>query len=135
MANSRANETLEASLQRKQSNKEHMIIARANEAPLVSKERIAKDASCKRSARNATTTINDAISNFLLKIRLGPNFVCTVCHRMMYSTNVVSFDRSKYCKGTPKSLKNFLITIMFLVMAKNGFALHLVVLLKKVMSL
>ena len=104
MAVVRANETLEASLQRKQSNKEHMSIARANEAPLVSKERKYKDASCKRSARNATATINDAISNFLTKIRLGPDFVCTVCHRMMYSTNVACFDRSKYCKGTPEIL-------------------------------
>uniref|UniRef100_A0A1X7VYG0 DUF6570 domain-containing protein n=1 Tax=Amphimedon queenslandica TaxID=400682 RepID=A0A1X7VYG0_AMPQE len=37
---------------------------------------------------------------------MGPDFVCTVCHRMMYSPNVVSFDRKKYSKGTPEMLQN-----------------------------
>ena len=105
MAVLRANETPEASLQRKHSNKEHMSVAIAYESSLISNQRKAKDAAFKRCVRNPSMTINDAISNFLTKIRLGPDFVCTVCHRMMYFTNVVSFDRNKYNKGSPEMLE------------------------------
>ena len=41
---------------------------------------------------------------FLSKIRVGPEYVCTVCHRMMYSSNVVPFNRHKYTKGSPEML-------------------------------
>lgn len=89
-------EGLEASAKQKQSNKQCMALVRISKAPQVSKRKNAKVVACKRSTKNLTITINEAISNFLAKVKIGPDFVCTVCNRSMYSTNVVSFDISKY---------------------------------------
>ena len=59
-----------------------------------------------RARRNRTLTIDETISAFLSKIRVGPEYVCTVCHRMMYSSNVVPFNRDKYTKGNHETLES-----------------------------
>ena len=57
-----------------------------------------------RALRNRILTIDDNLSTFLSKIRVGPEYVCTVCHRMMYYSYVVPFKREKYNKGSPETL-------------------------------
>ena len=46
--------------------------------------------------RGTTVSVDNAISTFLLKAKMGPDYVCTCCHRMMYKQNVVSCSKSKY---------------------------------------
>ena len=45
--------------------------------------------------RNADMSLAMAIENFQ---SLGPEFVCTCCHRMMYKQSVVSCNPTKYAK-------------------------------------
>ena len=104
IANARAIEPIEVAAQRKQQHKEHMANARAIETSEASQNRNSQNAVSMRACRNRTLTIDETISEFLSKIRVGPEYVCTVCHRMMYSSNVVPFNRHKYTKGSPKML-------------------------------
>ena len=104
MANARAIEPVEVAAQRKQQNREHMANARAIETSEASQNRKSQNAVSMRARRNRTLTIDETISTFLSKIRVGPEYVCTVCHRMMYSSNVVPFNRHKYTKGSPEML-------------------------------
>ena len=104
MANARAIEPIEVAAQRKQQHREHMANARAIETPEASQNRKTQNAVSMRAHRNRTLTIDETISAFLSKIRVGPEYVCTVCHRMMYYSNVVPFKRDKYNKGSPEML-------------------------------
>ena len=47
----------------------------------------------------------DAISIFQLKRKLGPEFVCTCCHRMIHKQSVVPCNRSKYTKTSSTVLE------------------------------
>ena len=104
MANARAIEPVEVAAQRKQQHREHMANARTIETPEASQNRKTQNAVSMRAHRNRTLTIDETISAFLSKIRVGPEYVCTVCHRMMYYSNVVPFKRDKYNKGSPEML-------------------------------
>ena len=53
---------------------------------------------CKTVKRLSPMSIEEAISNFLSLTKLGPEFVCTCCHRMMYKQSVVRCNHSKYTK-------------------------------------
>ena len=104
MANARAIEPVEVAAQRKQQHREHMANAKAIETPEASQNRKTQNAVSMRAHRNRTLTIDETISAFLSKIRVGPEYVCTVCHHMMYYSNVVPFKRDKYNKGSPEML-------------------------------
>ena len=65
-----------------------------------------QDKMYKISKRTATVTIDSAISNFLGKIRQGPDYVCTCCHRMIYKQNVISYNIHKYTKCSTDVLEN-----------------------------
>ena len=45
-------------------------------------------------------SIEIAVSFFLSNVRIGLDFVCTICHRMMYKQSVVLFNVDKYTKAT-----------------------------------
>ena len=42
--------------------------------------------------------IESAIAAFHSEVKLGPEFVCTCCHRMMYRKSVVACNKGKYTK-------------------------------------
>ena len=46
--------------------------------------------------------IDKAISAFQSKVKVGPEYVCTCCHHMMYK---VPCNRSKYAKASNEMLK------------------------------
>ena len=48
--------------------------------------------------RSTNISVDDAIATFLLKAKMGPDYVCTCCHCMMYKQNVVVCNKSKYTK-------------------------------------
>ena len=61
-------------------------------------------------------SIDEAIDVFRLKIRKGPDFVCTVCHRMMYRLGVLPYNRLIYTKASnnlffPMSMFGFMVGI------------------------
>ena len=45
------------------------------------------------------------IADFQFKIKQGPEFVCTCCHRMMYKQTVIPYARSKYTKASSELLE------------------------------
>ena len=49
--------------------------------------------------------IDNAIYNFQLKAKMGPDLVCTVCHRMMYKQNILPCNKSKYTKASHELLE------------------------------
>ena len=50
------------------------------------------------NARTRTVLIESAIAAFHSEVKLGPEFVCTCCHRMMYRKSVVACNKVKYTK-------------------------------------
>ena len=50
------------------------------------------------NARTRTVLIESAIAAFHSEVKLGPEFVCTCCHRMMYRKSVVACNKGKYTK-------------------------------------
>ena len=107
MASARASQPEDVVEQRRQQNRQQMANARAIETPEASQNRKTQNAVSMRARRNRTLTIDETISAFLSKIRVGPEYVCAVCHRMMYYySNVVPFMREKYTKGSPEMLQS-----------------------------
>ena len=51
--------------------------------------------------KRATDGIAVVTEEFLAKVKMGPDYVCTSCHRMMYMHTVVPF---KYSKASPELL-------------------------------
>ena len=49
--------------------------------------------------------IDDAIARFQLQTKMGPDYVCTVCHRMMYKQNVIPCSTTKYTKASDELLE------------------------------
>ena len=70
MASMRASETSNKMKYRKQSNMESMA-----------------------NRRSKNVNVKDAISLFQSDVKLGPDFVCTYCHRMMYRKSVICVTR------------------------------------------
>ena len=50
----------------------------------------------RQEQRRLTSTVDKAIANFLKKIKVGAEFVCICCHRMLYRSSVVPYNRRKY---------------------------------------
>ena len=78
MASLRASETHVQTLQRQADNRKRMAARRA---------------SMRRSV-----SVNSAICRFHSVVKLGPDFVCTCCHRMMYRKSVVLCNKAHYTK-------------------------------------
>ena len=54
------------------------------------------------NSRNAVMPFDKIIEDFLAKVRVGPEYVCTSYHRMMYKHSVVTFRSTKYTKASPE---------------------------------
>ena len=52
-----------------------------------------------KTAMAREKVIENAISTFLSKAKVGPEFVCTCCHRMMYKQTVIPYNKHKYTKA------------------------------------
>ena len=81
MAQKRARETSSEAVCRRQKNQAHMV-----------------------TKRFKNISVDDAISNFWLAAKMGPDFVCCSCHRLMYKANVVSCNKFKYTKASVELL-------------------------------
>ena len=91
---------------RKEQNKLAMTTKRSLETKEDSNKRKASDKSAIKARRASSITIDNAITAFLTKVKIGPEFVCTSCHRMMYKKCVVPFNRTKYKKPSFDVLNN-----------------------------
>ena len=64
-----------------------------------------KDRCSTASARAQSKSIDVVIQEFLAKVKVGPDYVCTCCHRMLYKHAVVCFNPTRYTKASPELLE------------------------------
>ena len=55
--------------------------------------------------RALVVPMEKCIADFQSKVKQGPEFVCTCCHRMMYKQTVVPYTRTKYTKASDELLE------------------------------
>ncbi|XP_064402301.1 uncharacterized protein LOC135348074 [Halichondria panicea] len=101
----RAMEAEPQTLVRKNANKQSTSRKRSNETQQEIVERKTKNRRTMSTIRHCTKTIDVVIDKFLTKVRTGPDFVCTSCHRMLYRHTVVRFKPCKYTKADPDLLE------------------------------
>ena len=104
----RASETCEEKLQRQEQNKTRMARISASETCEQTLQRQEQSRTRVASTREHSVTLEAALSTFQSEVKLGPNFVCTCCHRMMYRKSVVRCNRDKYTKVGADVLNNVL---------------------------
>ena len=61
----------------------------------------------KREQRNSSLP-EQIIQSFENNVKDGPDYICSVCHRMMYRATVVALNEDKYTKGSSKMIKDIL---------------------------
>ena len=74
-----------------------MAKTRALESPNETITRLNQSRESMAKKRALTITMDNAIAGFQSKAKIGPDFVCTTCHCMMYKQSVVICNKS-----TPK---------------------------------
>ena len=108
-ASMRASKTSEQTVHRQQQTREHMASMRASETSEQTVHRREKDRSNKASTRAtkkaSNVSVQQAIMSFHADIKNGPDFVCSCCHRLMYSKSVVPCNPAKYTKCTNNLLE------------------------------
>ena len=101
----RALETPCETMDRREQDRANTKKKRALETPCETMDRREHDRTNTAKKRALPVTTNNAIANFLSKTKMGPDFVCTICHRMMYKQNVIPCNKSKYTKASHELLE------------------------------
>ena len=104
MAELRSKESVKDTTERRTSNKEHMADCRLKESEQQVIDRRIKSKCHMATARAESKPIGVVIREFLAKVRMGPDYVCTCCHRMLYRHSVIGFNPTKYTKASPELL-------------------------------
>ena len=107
---SRAVQSPQATARQNLSAKFRMASLRASEDVQSSIRRKAQSRLCMEQSRHKVLLIDEAMLVFHAKIKEGPDYVCTVCHRMMYRSGVCVYSRSNYCKSDQHVLESIFAT-------------------------
>ena len=100
----RASETHEQTLLRQEQNRTRMASMIASETREQTLRRQEQDRTHRANKKNRSLLVEDAIAAFRSEIKLGPDFVCTRCHRMMYRKSVLC-NKVKYTKTSADVLQ------------------------------
>ena len=90
---------------RRASNKLCQANKRANQNDCDTVRRREKDCCSTASVRAQSKSVGKVIQDFLAKVKVGPDYVCTCCHRMLYRHAVIGFKPTKYTKASPELLR------------------------------
>ena len=90
---------------RRASNKLCQANKRANQNHCDTERCRKKDRCSTASVRAQSKSIDKVIQEFLAKVKIGPDYVCTCCHRMLYRHAVIGFKPTKYTKASPELLR------------------------------
>ena len=101
----RASETCEETTERREQNRTRLASMRAYESHSEMLQRKTNNKDNMAKLRQCTVTVENAILVFEHEIKLGPDFVCTCRHRMMYRKSVVPCNRGKYTKASSDVLE------------------------------
>ena len=98
MARMRASETAEKTQKRQEQTRARIASMRASETPNETLQRRQNNKQRMAKRRKSIIVVESATSAFQSEVRLGPDFVCVCCHRMMYRKSVVPCNTEKYTK-------------------------------------
>ena len=96
MASLRATQSPEAAAKRLEQNKVHMAFLRASQSPQEALQHRIQQRQRISAFRNQPVSIEAAIIIFNDAINEGPDYVCTVCHRIMCRVSVGVYNRLNY---------------------------------------
>ena len=105
MTTKRCLETEQETNERRAYNRQNMAKTRSNETIEKNIEHKAKNKWVMANARNAVKPVDSIVKEFQAKVKVGPEYVCTSCHRMMYKHSVVTFKPTKHTKASPELLE------------------------------
>lgn len=103
MAKKRACETVVETVLRQELNQTCMAKKRASETAVETAQRQKQNRAYMSKKRALSVPIEKCITDFKSKVKQGPEFVCTCCHRMMYWQSVVLY--LKYASSTLENKK------------------------------
>ena len=105
MSKKRASETPAETLCRQEQIRACMSKKRALETPVETIQRRELNRVCMVEQRSLLVPMDKCIADFQTKVKEGPEFVCTCCHRMMYRQTVVPYTKTKYTKASSELLE------------------------------
>ena len=106
MVSLRASESPECAKNRLDQSKTSMASLRASEPSECVKKRLDQSKISMASLRTKIVSVENAMLNFHVQINEGPDYVCTVCHRMMYKLSVSAYNRANYSKCSPDIIES-----------------------------
>ena len=128
MASMRASESCDKTLHRQEQNRIHMASMRASETPDERLHRKQSNKEAMSNKRKMDVSVDQAITAFHAEVKLGPNFVCTYCHRMMYINSVSLCNKEKYTKASLSVLQQvFSSDISYISFDGNEWICRLVI--------
>ena len=95
MASVRQCETHDQTMERQAQNQQHTASVRASETPEQTLNRRQSNKQSMSIKRKRNVSVECAVSAFHSKVKLGPDYVCTCCHRMMYRKSVILCNYTK----------------------------------------
>ena len=104
MTRKRANETQVETMERKGENTARMKRRRVNETQEETIKRKKLD-NQRISAKRNESNIDIVMKKFHCQVKVGPVYVCTVCHRLMYKEGVVKIQVARYKKSSSERLQ------------------------------
>ena len=103
----RENETIEEKSRRLENVKQKM--AKNREMETVEHKSQRKESEKERLSPEMVTISY----NFAEKVKIGPDFVCTCCHRMMYRDNVILYNETRYLKFSQEEVEKILVKFLY----------------------
>ena len=104
----------EETTERREQNRTRLASMRAYESHSEMLQRKTNNKDNMAKLRQRTVTVENAIFVFEHEIKLGPDFVRTCCHRMMYRKSVVPCNRGKYTKASSDVLEVFSFELRYI---------------------
>ena len=90
--------------QRRQHDRACKAKTRESETVVETAQRQEQNRACMSKRRALIVPMEKCIRNFHSKVKQGPEFVCTCCHRLMYKQTVIPCTTSKYTKASNELL-------------------------------
>ena len=99
-ASKRALESPSERMARREQHRTYSAKKKALESPSQRMARREQERIYAAKKRAMNISIDNAIATFYSKAKMGPDYVCTICHRLMYKQTVVPCNKSKYTKAS-----------------------------------
>ena len=103
-AKKRESMTEQEHVEHKANERQYQARKRARESEHETVRRKTKNKCSMANARSKVRPVVTVIEEFQAKVKVGPEYVCTSCHRMMYKHSVVIFKPTKYTQASPELL-------------------------------